>query len=143
MVFPVIIQNEKNDCGPAALMMIFKYYDIACSWNDIYEGCRYLGNAITLYDLGKFAQKKGMMTLAVRCSIEDLKEKVPLPVIAFLKKGHFIVIYRITKNYVWTADPYSGRVRYLYDDFAKRWFLENSMTGVVLALEKQEQKNNE
>lgn len=135
MAFPVIIQKEKSDCGPVALMMISKYYGLTYTWEAICRLCGYAGKGTSLYNIRKCAESIGFKSLAMTCSADELKEGVPLPAIAFWQMGHFVVIYRITKNYIWISNPSCGHERYKYDDFSKKWNIKGGKRGVLLVLE--------
>ena len=38
--FRLVCQLNKNDCGPAALMMVAEYYRRECSMKELTERCR-------------------------------------------------------------------------------------------------------
>lgn len=135
MGFPVIIQKEKDDCGPVALMIVAKYYGVTYKRETICKLCGYASKGTSLYGLRKCAESIGFYALALICSIKDLKKDVPLPAIAFLQKGHFVVIYRISKNYIWISNPSSGHERYKYEDFSKMWNIKSEEKGILLVLE--------
>ena len=66
-----------------------------------------------------------------------LKE-VPLPSIAHWKTDHFVVVYKVSRKYVWIADPAAGKFRLTREEFIKNWASEKekeSAVGVLLLLQ--------
>ena len=58
----------------------------------------------------------------------------PLPCIAFWKQKHFVVIYKLERNFVWIADPAYGKIKLSKEQFEKSWCSDGDK-GIVLGLE--------
>ena len=113
MKYPVVLQHNEEDCGPACLATICKYYGRLFTINRTREasGTGQLGT--TLLNLKQGAQVLGFHVRGVKAVI-DLVDKlqIPLPAIIHWKGNHWTVLYgRRSKKYI-VADPLVG-VRYL------------------------------
>ncbi len=132
--FPICIQHDQMDCGPACLKIISKYYKKTFSLKYLRERCYLTREGVSLFDISKAAEDIGFRTLAIKVCFEDLSNKIPLPVIVHWKQKHFIVVYRITRNKIYVSDPARGIINYNHLEFKKAWETENGL-GVVLVLE--------
>lgn len=142
--FPIDRQLDLMDCGPASLKMIAKYYGKYYSLQYLRDLCGNNREGVSLKGISHGAEFIGLRTLAAHCSIDNLIEKVPLPLILHWNNSHFVVLYNVyrkrngnVKFYV--ADPAKGKVRYNQDEFEEKWIKknENRTSGVVLLLEPQ------
>ena len=133
--FPIEYQMDSQDCGPASLKMIAKFYGKYYSLQYLRDKCGITKQGVSLMDISTGAESIGLRTLALRCSLNDVIYKVPFPAILFWNENHFIVVYRADKKHVWVADPMKGRIRYTHEEFAKGWCNRESHTGVLLAVE--------
>ena len=133
--FPVEYQMDSQDCGPASLKMIAKYYGKYYSLQYLRDKCGLTKEGVSLLDLSTAAESIGLHTLALRCTIQDFVNRVPFPVIVFWNGNHFIVAYGATKSHILVSDPMKGHVKYTHQDFRKGWYLEDQSEGVLLAVE--------
>lgn len=126
---------DSQDCGPSCLKMIAKYYGRYYSLQYMRDKCGITKEGVSLRDLSTGAEAIGLRTLAVRCKMDDVVNRVPLPSIAFWKQNHFVVVYKADKKYVWVADPMKGRVKYTHTDFEEGWIPKGESEGVLLCVE--------
>lgn len=135
--FPVCFQQEQEDCGPACLQMILRFYGVKTSLDAVKLNCGNLKNGITLLHLNKAAQQLGFKTKAVKLSIEELLHlpKNIFPLIAYGYDGHFMVIYKITSQTIYIADPALGRINYRIPEFKNIFSLSEKHDGFALLLE--------
>lgn len=133
--FPTEYQLDAKDCGPASLKMIAKYYGRYFSLQLLRDKCGITKEGVSLRGISVAAESIGFHTMAVKCNIQDLINKIPLPAIIFWNENHFVVVYNTNKKYIYVSDPNKGHVKYSIDDFAKEWYLKNEEYGVLLALE--------
>ena len=89
--FPVEYQMDSQDCGPASLKMIAKYYGKYYSLQYLRDKCGLTKEGVSLLDLSTAAESIGLHTLALRCTIQDFVNRDPIPVIVFWNGNHFIV----------------------------------------------------
>ena len=126
------------DCGVASLRMVAKYH--GRHYNP--EFLRSISfpdrEGVSLMDISDAAEHIGMHTLAVKVPFETLVDEVPVPFIAHWRQNHFIVVYKISKKFVWVADPAAGKFKISKEDFLSGWVsdvMDNEDVGVVLILE--------
>lgn len=131
--FPFIKQLDSQDCSLACLKMISKYYGVQLS-NSAFSGTNISKRGITISDLNYTAEELGYQTLAVKLDYENVLSNVSLPAIFFWNQNHFIVVYKITKNTVYVADPAFGKTTYSKEEFLKGW-TQDKEEGILLVLE--------
>ena len=118
----VVRQQDIKDCGASCLLSIIKYYGGNMSLEKIKLDCCISSTGISAYNLIAAAKKYGFDARGIRVDYSTLiSNKVVLPCIAYveLKSGlkHYIVIYKICKNYLLVMDPAKGLVKMKYNDF--------------------------
>ncbi len=133
--FPVEYQMDSQDCGPASLKIIAKYFGRYYSLQYLRDRCGITNQGISLLDLSTGAESIGLRTLAIKCSIEDVVNTIPFPAILFWNDNHFIVVYHADKKYVWVSDPAKGRIKYTHEEFRRGWYPKGENKGVLLAVE--------
>ncbi|WP_312365137.1 peptidase domain-containing ABC transporter [Sphingobacterium sp.] len=142
--FPLDRQLDMMDCGPACLKMVAKYYGKYYSLQYLRDLCGNTREGVSLAGISFAAEHIGLRTLAAHSSMEDLIEKIPLPVIIHWDNSHFVVLYRIREKRngdveLYVADPAKGYICYKKEEFSERWVRldENKASGIILALEPQ------
>lgn len=137
--FPFYRQPDTMDCGPTCLRIIAKYHGLTISLQKLRllsESAKY-GNSFA--HISKSAEEIGFKTLGVKVSFKKFVKDAPLPCIAFWKKNHFVVIYKIKNHKVFVADPAYGLIKYSTEEFIENWIYENTddptREGVLLLLE--------
>ncbi len=130
--YPVIRQHSEEDCGPACLAAIAKYYGPTFTLNRIREAVGTGQQGTSLLGLNRGAEVLGFNARSVRASPEILDQinEVPLPAIIHWRGYHWVVLYgQQGKEYV-IADPAVG-IRYL----TRRELIEGWTDWVMLLLE--------
>lgn len=140
--FPVERQMDSQDCGPASLKMIAKHFGKYYSLQFLRDRCGITKEGVSLLHLSTGAESIGLRTLAIKCSIGDVVNSVPLPAIVFWKNSHFIVVYHADRKWIYVSDPAKGRVKYSHDEFRQGWYQEGEGKGVLLAVEPTADFNN-
>ena len=133
--FPVEYQMDSQDCGPASLKIIAKHFGRYYSLQYLRDKCGLTKEGVSLLSLSTGAENIGLRTLAIKCTVDDVVLKVPLPAILFWNGNHFVVVYHANKKYVFVSDPSKGRVRYTHEEFRKGWYLKGEKKGALLAVE--------
>jgi len=128
-------QVDSLDCGPASLKMIAKYFGRYYSLQSLRDRCGITKEGVSLLDLSTGAESIGLHTLALRCTIEELHDKIPLPAIIHWQGNHFVVVYNIDRKHIWVSDPMKGRIKYTLDEFRDGWYVKGEKQGVLLAVE--------
>lgn len=133
--FPVEYQMDSQDCGPASLKIIAKYFGKFYSLQYLRDRCGITKEGVSLLDLSTGAESIGLRTLAIKCVMDDVVNSIPLPAIVFWKENHFVVVYGTDKRYVYVSDPAKGRIKYAHEQFKKGWCRKGEENGVLLAVE--------
>ncbi|MDA2530470.1 peptidase domain-containing ABC transporter [Bacillus cereus] len=123
--FKFIAQNDLQDCGPACLAMISKYYGLSISISKIREIAGTDLNGTNIQGLLEAGEKLKFEVKGVRATDSDALKEIPLPAIAHVVMNdgllHYVVIYKVKKNKIYVADPGKGLVSYTFEDFCKIW----------------------
>lgn len=138
--FPCDRQFDLMDCGPACLKMIAKFYGKYYSLQYLREKCGITRGGVSIHDLSHGAENIGLRSLSVKCTMDDLIVKVPLPAIVHWDNSHYIVVYKTNTSTgnIYVADPAKGHIRYSRQEFTKRWIKEKETDrGILMALEPQ------
>ncbi len=126
--FPFYNQYDAMDCGPTCLRMVAKHYGRNFSLQTLREKCFITREGVSLMGISEAAESIGFRTLGVTLNFEQLSREAPLPLIVHWNQNHFIVVYKITKNKIYTADPAFGLISYLKPEFMNNW-LSNKEKG--------------
>jgi len=119
--FPFFPQQSKADCGPTCLRIIAKYYGRDIPLQTLLDASDFTGKDVSMHDLNKAAISIGFQTHAIKATLEELEQKASLPLIAWWRQTHFVVVYKITKKKVYIADPGPGLTTYTRKEFVERW----------------------
>lgn len=133
--YPIKYQTRLQDCATTCLEMIADYFGKPCDPKSLYEQCNVEESGASVLELGNAAKKIGFKTLAIKCTMDDLRNDIPLPAIIFWKTHHFIVAFAKDDEYIFVSDPAVGRILYKHEEFEKGWYLTNEKCGVLLAVE--------
>lgn len=132
----VRLQLDTYDCGPACLDTIMRFYKRNHPAEQIRRLCRMDRLGSSLGAIARAAEVLGFRTLAVKVSYQELLEKAPVPCIAFLTQGHYVVVEEVRKRRVLVADPSIGSVAFSRTEFEQAWLSEGHRSrGVLLLLE--------
>jgi ATP-binding cassette subfamily B protein len=157
--FPCDRQLDMMDCGPACLKMIAKHYGKFYSLQYLRDKCGITKEGVSFLDLSHAAEDIGLRTLSLKCSMEDLLYKIPLPAIIHWDTNHFVVVYKTTpksshknknlaaRGTIYVSDPAKGHIKYTAEEFAAKWLKHNpseekegenkSKLGILMAIEPQ------
>lgn len=133
--FPVEYQMDSQDCGPASLKIIAKHFGRFYSLQFLRDKCGISKQGVSLLDLTTGAESIGLRSLPIKCTIDDVVYKVPLPAIIHWNDNHFVVVYHTTKKHIYVSDPSKGRIKYTHGEFKKGWYKKGEKQGVLLAVE--------
>lgn len=124
--FPFYKQLDQMDCGPTCIRMIAKYYGKSHSIDFLRKQSNITKEGVSLGGIAEAAETIGFHTLAVSLDFLTFEKEAPLPCIAHWRQRHFVIVYRITKDRVYVADPAHGLVDYSRKDFIKGWIGKNA-----------------
>lgn len=141
--FPIFLQHDAMDCGPACLRMLAAYYGKHYSLEELREKSYITREGVSMLGISEAAEKIGFRTLCVQIGFKKL-EDAPLPCIVHWNQQHFVVVYKISppsvkrEGHIWIADPSGGRLKYTIDEFCNCWLSSKqngNESGVALLLE--------
>lgn len=133
--FPWEYQMDAKDCGPACIKMIAKYYGKYYSLQYLRDLCGITREGVSFLDISYAAEKIGLRTVAVKATMENLTNRIPLPCIIHWDQHHFIVVYKTKKGKIYVSDPAKGLLSYPEEDFKDRWYKEGEEFGMLMVLE--------
>ncbi len=133
---PFVRQEGIMDCGAASLLMIIKYYRGQMSLGYIREITQTNQKGTTAFHIIKAAQEIGFKAKGIKCQKADLF-KIKTPAIAHVTIAdtyqHYVVIYRVKKNFIIIADPANKIKKISWTEFLLIW------NKVVIVLNPQKQ----
>jgi ATP-binding cassette subfamily B protein len=138
MSFPFVKQPDAMDCGPACLKMVAGFYKKSFSLDSLRKRCFITREGVSFLGLSEAADSLGFRTIGVKIPFELLNENVPLPCIVHWRQRHFIVVYKITNDKIWVADPAVGLIKYKREEFERNWastISNGKPSGLVLIIE--------
>lgn len=105
---PTILQKHATGCGAAALSMIFSYYGLKLSLDQmIIETCT-TDQGCNFGDLKRAAEKYGFTCKGYRKTAQELMN-VKCPCILHWHNNHIVVLDGIKDGYAYINDPIMGR----------------------------------
>ena len=106
----VRIQTENNNCGPTALQMIFDYYRIPGTINEIEQRIGLNEKGSTVLALKEMSELKGLHAEGWRLTPEDFSN-ILFPALLFIHDDHYVVVDSIWNDDVFVRDPAIGRLK--------------------------------
>ncbi len=144
--FPLYIQPDSMDCGPACLKMICSFYGKEYHLDTFRDLCYIAIDGVSLMGISKAAERIGFKTVGGRLELTKLIDKAILPCILHWNQEHFVVLYRIKKKRngftFYVADPGKGLLEYNEREFSEHWIstkTNGEEKGIALLLEPTEQ----
>ncbi|MCG8700461.1 MAG: peptidase domain-containing ABC transporter [Bacteroidales bacterium] len=118
--FQTTRQRDSMDCGAACLFMIAKHYGRHYNIARIRENCYITREGVSLLGISDAAEKMGFKTVGISTAFSQLIE-IKDPFIVHWKQNHFMVVYHISKNKVYIADPAQGNITLTHQEFIRGW----------------------
>jgi predicted double-glycine peptidase len=123
----VVFQERANDCGAAALKMVFDHYGLVRPLEAWQREAIDRPEGSSMLRLLEVARKWGLRAEGWRVTPADL-DTIPLPAIALLNRHHYVVVEaRAGAGQLIYADPALGRVK-----MDRRLFLRRSQGEMLL-----------
>jgi ATP-binding cassette subfamily B protein len=118
--FAWVEQAEEMDCGAACLAMICRHYGLNMTLGKLRELANVTTSGATLDSLARAGESLGFTTRGVQCTLESLRG-FEMPFIAHWEGYHYIIIYGVSKENVWVADPALGFRKMTVGEFERGW----------------------
>lgn len=132
--FPHKYQLSNNNCGPASIQIVAKYYGKSFNQLFLAKTCKVNKEGCSIDDLCKGAESIGLKSGAYKVDIQMLKKQVKLPVIIHISTNHYVVLYKIKNDKYYVSDPQKGKYSLNEKEFSKLW-IKNKLTGYVITVE--------
>jgi ATP-binding cassette, subfamily B, bacterial HlyB/CyaB len=118
--FSLVEQAEEMDCGAACLAMLCRHYGIPMTLGKLRELANVTTQGATLDSLARAGETLGFSTRGVQCTFDSLLG-FELPFIVHWEGYHYVVVYGISKERVWVADPALGFRKMTVEEFERGW----------------------
>lgn len=132
-------QLDAMDCGPTCLKMVAYHYGKSFDIEYLRKQSYLSRQGVSLQGISEAAEHIGFRTMAIKVplhtdGVDAGLEEAPLPCIVHWRQNHFVVVYKISKKYVWIADPADGKFKLDKPTFTQHW-ASDRQKGVALLLE--------
>ncbi|MCA0404155.1 MAG: peptidase domain-containing ABC transporter [Proteobacteria bacterium] len=124
----LIRQDELSDCGHACVAMIANFHGHNLSLLALKEIKDVSSRGTTLLELLNLLDKISLRGRALKVEINQFIQ-LKTPLILHWNMNHFVVLYKITKNYALIYDPAIGKRKITINELSK------SFSGIALEVE--------
>jgi subfamily B ATP-binding cassette protein HlyB/CyaB len=118
--FAWVEQAEEMDCGAACLAMLCRHYGINITLGKLRELANVTTQGATLDSLARAGEALGFGARGIQCTFDALAG-FELPFIVHWEGYHYTVVYGISKEQVWMADPATGFRKLSVAEFERGW----------------------
>lgn len=125
----VTIQSDVNDCGPAVIYSLVKYYHGYVSVEKIRLDTNLSREGVTAYDIVLTLERYGFEAKGLKLTLDDIKN-VSRPMILhfdYKKYNHYVLLVKVKKDTCTIMDPSKGLVKMSLNDLRKVW------TGIAIS----------
>lgn len=132
-------QFDQMDCGPACIRMVASAYGKDYPLSYLRSLAHLTREGVSVAGIRDALKEIGMESATFEMTLEQLREKCPLPAILHWEQNHFVVLHAVKRSR-WTgrwkyyiANPAYGKHTFGEEGFCRYWL--NGRKGVVIALE--------
>jgi ATP-binding cassette subfamily B protein len=118
--FAWVEQAEEMDCGAACLAMLCRHYGINMTLGKLRELANVTAQGATLDSLARAGEALGFGARGVQCTYDAL-QGFELPFIVHWEGYHYVIVYGVSPQHVWVADPAVGFKKMSVEEFEKGW----------------------
>lgn len=125
-----VLQHDLTDCGAACLSIILQYYGKTVPLRRIRSASGTDSVGTSGYGIVKGAEQFGLSCKGLMSPEKDKIESIPLPAIFHVREkvDHYVVVYKVTKKFIFISDPAEGLRKMPREEFLSWW------TGVFFIL---------
>lgn len=118
-------QLDSVGCGCACVQMICDYFGKTVSYQYINNMFNVTKDGVSLLSIEKVFNNLGITAESLNVDIDALAA-ISLPAIIHWNKNHFVILYKISKNfkYFYIADPAKGFIKYSFNQFVTYWGID-------------------
>lgn len=149
MSFHHTYQHNQMDCGPTCLYMVCRHYGRRFSIEKLRALTEIGKEGVNLLGISDAAEKVGLRTQALQLSLQELTDDIVLPAILHWSQNHFVVLYKVRKNWLqnfggkrktkfFIADTAHGLVTASQKELEQQWlssYSDGTACGIALTLE--------
>ncbi len=106
----VRFQTGINNCGPTSLQMIFDYYRIPSTIQEIEQTIGLNEKGSTMLALKEMSELKGLHAEGWRLTPKDFPN-ISFPALLFIHDDHYVVADSVRNDNVFVRDPAIGRLK--------------------------------
>ena len=120
----IVLQDGNKECGSACLLSILRYYGGNAPLDKLAELTNTNKEGTNFFNIKDAATKLGLLSKAYQINNINYLKRFNSPSLCQINIKnylHFIVVYKITNEYVEIMDPAKGKVIMVIDEFDKRW----------------------
>jgi len=107
---PLIMQSELAECGIACLAMVSSYYGRHYTLSEIRHVSDATLKGINLSKLKEISGSIGLKSVVLRVELSQLST-LTTPCILHWDSNHFVVLKKVTPNYLFLHDPARGAIK--------------------------------
>ena len=126
---PLILQDERAECGHACVAMISNFWGHHLDLYSIKSANNTSDRGITLLDITHLFERLGFVTRPIQVPLDEF-HLIKCPAILHWNMNHFVVLKEVRKNHIIIHDPAMGVQHCSMEEVSK------SFTGIVLEVEK-------
>ncbi|MCC6724238.1 MAG: peptidase domain-containing ABC transporter [Saprospiraceae bacterium] len=140
MPFPFHRQLDAMDCGAACLRMVAEFYGRRYSLQELRQRVFVDREGVSSRGIALGAESIGLRALPIKLRFQGVDNEdvglmdAPFPCVVHWQQRHFVVVFKITKKWVWVADPARGKVKFSHSEFQRNW-RSDGPEGVAILLE--------
>ncbi len=125
----VVLQDKHNNCGPAALKMVFDHLGISSTLAEIESKVGLTEKGTSMLALKEMAEMKGLRADGWRYTLEDFLN-VSVPAIVFVHGDHFAVVDSVAGDReIFLRDPTLGKLKLPVKKLPRIWSGETLVFG--------------
>lgn len=132
-------QFDQMDCGPACIRMVASHYGKDYPLSYLRSLSHLTREGVSVAGIRNGLKKIGAESATYEMTLQQLREKCPLPAILHWEQNHFVVLYDIKKSRLtgkwkyYVANPAYGKHAFTEESFSHYWL--NEEKGIVIAIE--------
>ena len=133
--FPFVAQRKARDCAFACLRMILRFHGGDQDFTSSRFASCLSRDGMTVLTLTRIAEQLGLRCSVLQGTLEEFTSEVALPCIIVWQQNHFMVVYRVTEDTIFIANPARGFEELSHEEFRDGWTLPHrGNDGIVLTL---------
>ncbi|PZE13342.1 peptidase domain-containing ABC transporter [Pseudomonas sp. 57B-090624] len=114
---PIIMQQEKSECGFACIAMIASFYGHEISLREVRAMHRGSSRGATLLEIVQVAMQLGMQARPLKIENNEI-DSLKLPALLHWKNSHYVVLRELRAGKFCIHDPASGVVNLSREEFS-------------------------